>query len=67
VLAFLEKEGLSDERVAGFVNRVLGRQAGTVAVQDKAAMIRILDALRRRWPGLDSPLMAKTPEVNAGS
>ena len=34
---------------------------------DKAAMIRILDALRRRWPGLDSPLMAKTPEVNAGS
>jgi hypothetical protein len=67
VLAFLEKEALADERVARFANDVLGRQAGTVAVQDKAGMIRILDALRRQWPSLESPLKAVTMEVNAGS
>lgn len=67
VLAFLEREALADERVARFANGVLGRQAGTVAVQDKAEMIRILDAVRRKWPELESPLKPRKTEVNAGS
>jgi hypothetical protein len=62
VMAFLEKEALSDETVAVQVNALLGRQAGTVAIQDKTEMIRILDVLRRAWPELDSPLEAKPVE-----
>jgi predicted DNA-binding WGR domain protein len=67
VLAFLEKEALADGRVARFANGVLGRQAGTVAIQDKAETIRVLDALRRKWPELGSPLKPVSMEVNAGS
>jgi len=63
VLAFLEKEALADERVAGFVTTLLARQAGTVAIQDKAEMIRILDALRRAWPDLAGPLKVKPVEI----
>ena len=63
VLAFLEKEALADERVAGFVTTLLARQAGTVAIQDKAEMIRILDALRRAWPDLAGPLRVKPVEI----
>lgn len=59
VLAFLEKEALADERTAKFVTTLLARQAGTVAIQDKAEMIRILDALRRAWPDLAGPLKVK--------
>lgn len=62
VLAFLEQEALADESVAERVNALLGRQAGTVAVQDKAEMIRILDVVRRAWPELDGPLEAKPVE-----
>jgi hypothetical protein len=67
VLAFLEKEALADRRVAEFVTRLLGRQAGTVAIQDKAQMIRILDALRRAWPDLAGPLKVKPVEVHQPS
>lgn len=59
VLAFLEKEALADRQVAAFATTLLGRQAGTVAIQDKAEMIRILDALRRVWPDLAGPLKVK--------
>jgi hypothetical protein len=63
VLAFLEKEALADERIAGFVTTLLGRQVGTVAIQDKAEMIRILDAMRRAWPDLAGPLKVKPVEI----
>lgn len=63
VLAFLEKEALADRRVAEFATALLSRQAGTVAIQDKAEMIRILDGLRRAWPDLAGPLKLKPVEV----
>jgi predicted DNA-binding WGR domain protein len=63
VLAFLEKEALANERAAGFVTTLLARQAGTVAIQDKAEMIRILDALRRAWPDMAGPLKVKPVEI----
>lgn len=63
VLAFLEKEALADQTVAAQVNALLGRQAGTVAIQDKAEMIRILNTLRLAWPELEGPLKVKTVEV----
>ena len=63
VLAFLEKEALADQAVAVQVNALLGRQAGTVAIQDKAEMIRILNTLRLAWPELVGPLKVKTVEV----
>lgn len=63
VLAFLEKEALADRRVAEFATQLLARQAGTVAIQDKAEMIRILDGLRRAWPDLQGPLKPKPVEV----
>jgi hypothetical protein len=63
VLAFLEKEALADERVAAFATTLLGRQVGTVAIQDKAEMIRILDAMRRAWPDLAGPLKVKPVEI----
>ena len=63
VLAFLEKEALADQQVAEFATALLGRQAGTVAIQDKAEMIRILDGLRRAWPDLAGPLKVKPVEI----
>lgn len=63
VLSFLEKEALADQRVAAFATQLLGRQSGTVAIQDKAEMIRILDRLRRAWPDLEGPLKVKPVEV----
>lgn len=67
VLAFLEKEALADEGTAGFVTVLLARQAGTVAIQDKAEMIRILDGLRRSWPMLAGPLKVKPVEIRQPS
>ncbi len=63
VLNFLEKEALADERVAEYATGLLARQVGTVAIQDKAEMIRILDGLRRAWPDLAGPLKVKPVEV----
>lgn len=65
VLAFLEKESLADEAIARLTTPLLARQSGTVAIQDKAAMIRILDALRRRWPDLESPLKSRPVPVHS--
>lgn len=59
VLRFLEIEALADEGTAALVVELLARQAGTVAIQDKAEMIRILDAIRRAWPAVASPLKVK--------
>lgn len=67
VLVFLEKEALADEPIARRVVALLARQSGTVAVQDKAEMIRILDALRRRWPQLESPLKPVAVPVRSPS
>lgn len=67
VLAFLEKEALADKRTAEYATRLLGRQAGTVAIQDKAEMIRILDGLRRAWPDLTSPLKVRPVEIHQPS
>ena len=67
VLAFLEEQAMGSEEVAKQVNALLGRQAGTVAIQDKAEMIRILDTVRRTWPGLESPLQAGITEVHQPS
>lgn len=63
VRTFLEREAFADRQVAEFVITLLGRQAGTVAIQDKAEMIRILDGLRRAWPDLAGPLKVKPVEV----
>lgn len=63
VLNFLEKEALADKRVAAFTVNLLARQSGTVAIQDKAEMIRILDQLRRTWPDLEGPLKVKPVEI----
>jgi hypothetical protein len=63
VLAFLEKEALADRAVAAQVSALLERQAGTVAIQDKAVMIRILNSLRLAWPDLQGPLKIKPVEV----
>jgi hypothetical protein len=56
VLAFLERESLADEAIAALITPLLARQSGTVAIQDKAGMIRILDAIRRQWPTIPNPL-----------
>ncbi|MCW1922230.1 WGR domain-containing protein [Luteolibacter arcticus] len=67
VLAFLEKEALADESIARLVVPLLARQSGTVAIQDKAEMIRILDALRRHWPQMESPLKPRPVPVREPS
>ena len=63
VLTFLEKEALAHETTARQVSALLARQSGTVAIQDKAEMIRILRAIQLRWPELESPLNLKPVEV----
>ena len=67
VLTFLEKEALADETVARQVAPLLAHQSGTVAIQDKAEMIRILHVLQGRWPDIESPLKPKPVEVYQAS
>lgn len=67
VLAFLEKEALTDESIAALVTPLLARQSGTVAIQDKAVMIRILDAIRRQWPAIPNPLKPVNVPIHAPS
>lgn len=67
VLAFLEKEALAHEGIAALVTPLLARQSGTVAIQDKAVMIRILDAIRRQWPAIPNPLKPVSVPIHAPS
>lgn len=67
VLAFLEKEALANESISRIVVPLLARQSGTVAIQDKALMIRILDALRRKWPDQESPLKPRPIAIHEPS
>jgi hypothetical protein len=67
VMTFLEKQALEDDGIARLVVPLLARQSGTVAIQDKAEMIRILDVLRRRWPQLESPLKPRPVPVREPS
>ena len=63
VLTFLEKEALADEATAQQVASLLAWQSGTVAIQDKAEMIRILYLIQNRWPKVENPLQPKTLPV----
>jgi hypothetical protein len=67
VLAFLENQALADRTVAEYANRLLGRQVATVAVQDKAEMIRILDGIRRAWPDMAGVLKVKPMAIHQPS
>ncbi|WP_035608346.1 WGR domain-containing protein [Haloferula sp. BvORR071] len=67
VLAFLEREALAAEAIAGQVTPLLARQSGTVAIQDKAEMIRILDAIRRQWPAIPNPLKPVSVPIHVPS
>ena len=64
VMTFLEREALADHIVATQVTALLARQSGTVAIQDKAEMIRVMRAIQVRWPDIDSPLKPKPVEVH---
>lgn len=67
VLAFLEREALASEAIAALVTPLLARQSGTVAIQDKAVMIRILDAIRRQWPAIPNPLKPVSVPIHTPS
>ncbi len=65
VLQFLEREALKSEKAALVAARILARQAATIAIGDKAAMIETMLKIRRAFPEIELPVKIKQTEVRA--
>ena len=64
VFDFLERESLASEPTARLTIPLLERIMLTIAVGDRARCLTILNALRRKYPHLDTPLEALTTPLS---
>lgn len=60
VLRHLEREALKSAEAGEFVMSILNRQSVTMAIQDKASIIKTMVQIRKRWPELETPLQPKS-------
>ncbi|MEM1294448.1 MAG: WGR domain-containing protein [Verrucomicrobiota bacterium] len=58
-LRFLETEALKSVEAAEFVSQILIRQSATIAIQDKAVILRALLSISKKWPTISVPFHAK--------
>ncbi len=59
VLQMIRKEVSADRDTASWFMPLLARQSLTVAIEEKAAIVKILQEIHHRWPDIDSPLQVK--------
>ena len=53
IFHFLQEEGLKNEQIATMIARIMSRQSATMAVADKAACLRVMVALKGKYPGME--------------
>ena len=66
VLSFLEREASASEAGARVAARVAEPLSASGAVTHRAWGIRVLAAIRRRWPDIDVPVVVRPFEVRDG-
>ncbi len=59
LLHFIRKESAVNEQIATWVMPILARQSLTVAIEEKAAIMKIMQELIQLWPQIPSPLVIK--------
>jgi hypothetical protein len=59
IFKFLETEALQNDSVAEMVAKLMTRQSATLAVADKAAAIKVMLAIRKKYPTLSLPILTK--------
>nr|WP_255651147.1 WGR domain-containing protein [Cesiribacter sp. SM1] len=63
VFDFLQQEALASEAVAVIVVPLISRISITIALRDKARCLQLLAEMKKRYPGLDSPVSIKEPKT----
>jgi hypothetical protein len=57
IFHFLQEEGLKNEQIATMIARIMSRQSATMAVADKAACLRVMAALKGKYPGMEMAMV----------
>jgi hypothetical protein len=53
----LQEEGLKNEHIATMIARIMSRQSATMAVADKAACLRVMAALKGKYPKMEMAMV----------
>ena len=53
IFHFLQEEGLKNEQIATMIARIMSRQSATMAVADKAACLKVMAALKGKYPNME--------------
>ncbi len=61
--AFLHGQAAKSEEAARVVARILGRLSATQSIEGRAAAIETLALIDRTWPGVETPLQVRQPEL----
>lgn len=59
IFSFLEQEALKNEAVAQLAANIMTRQSATIAVADKAATLRVMTAIKRKYPNVKMAMQTK--------
>lgn len=59
VFQFLELEAMKNESVARMIAQIMSRQSATLAVADKAATLKIMLAIRKKYPQIPMAMQSK--------
>jgi predicted DNA-binding WGR domain protein len=63
VFQFLEAEALKNEAVARMIAQIMSRQSATLAVADKAATLKVMMAIHKKYPHIKMAMQAKAIPV----
>jgi len=63
IFDFLRQEALKNEQAAALIGKIMARQSATMAIDNKAACIRIMRDIRKTYPLIDLPLTLKEVAV----
>jgi hypothetical protein len=60
VFQFLETEAMKNESVARMIAQIMSRQSVTLAVADKAATLKVMLAIRKKYPQIPMAMQSQT-------
>jgi hypothetical protein len=63
VFQFLEVEAMKNEAVAQMIAQIMSRQSATLAVADKAATLKVMMAIHKKYPHIKMAMQAKAIPV----